>query len=162
MSVSLLLLSLPPLKLPYGFKFSLNLWKLPQNVTHLYIQTPPPWNGFWCMNLRYFWFNWNATDLFTQYVYPIHAKSRLIRNKRDKVGEILAGNKKPPQLRRGLMFLLRRVEDLNFCIQVKGWRISNTQSQEENYRMCAINVLCFLDYWFYKLVEYGFRKGQRS
>ena len=26
--------------------------------------------------------------------------------------------------------------------------------------MCAINVLCFLDYWFYKLVEYGFRKGQ--
>jgi len=26
--------------------------------------------------------------------------------------------------------------------------------------MCAINVLCFLDYLFYKLVEYGFRKGQ--
>ena len=28
--------------------------------------------------------------------------------------------------------------------------------------MCAINALCFLDYCFYKLVEYGFRKGQVS
>jgi len=42
MSVSLLLLNLPPLKFPYGVKFSLNLLKLPQNVTHLYIVSPPP------------------------------------------------------------------------------------------------------------------------
>ena len=36
------------------------------------------------------------------------------------VGELLTGNKKTPQLRRGFMFLLRRVRDLNSCIQVKG------------------------------------------
>ena len=62
MSVSLLLLHLPPLKLPYGVKFSLNLWKLPQNVTYLYILTPPPWKGFWYMDLRYFSFNWNHNN----------------------------------------------------------------------------------------------------
>ena len=74
--------------------------------------------------------------------------------------------KKALQLSKAFVYLLtikwRRIEDLNFCIQVKGWRISNTQSHEEEYWMCAINVLCFLDYWFYKLVEYGFRKGQVS
>ena len=53
--------------------------------------TPPypplycPWWGYIRLN---FW-------LFTQYVYSIRAKTRLIRTKRDKVGEILAGNKKP-------------------------------------------------------------------
>jgi len=46
-------------------------------------------------------------------VFPIRGKTRLIRTKRDKVGEVLAGNKKPHHLRRGLVFLLRRVRDLN-------------------------------------------------
>jgi len=36
------------------------------------------------------------------------------------VGELFTGNKKPLQLRRGLMFLLRRVQDLNLCNQIKG------------------------------------------
>ena len=35
------------------------------------------------------------------------------------VGELLWGIKKTPQLRRGLMFLLRRVQDLNLCMEVK-------------------------------------------
>ena len=77
-----------------------------------------------------------------------------------KWGRLLAGNKKPHHLRRGLVFLLRRVQDLNLRRIVIPWRISNTQSHNEEYWICAINVLCFLDYWFYKLVEYGFRKGQ--
>ena len=63
MSVSLLLLNLPPLKLPYGVKFSLNVWKLPQNVTRLYIDSPPPWKGFWYMNLRYLWFILDCSHL---------------------------------------------------------------------------------------------------
>ena len=78
------------------------------------------------------------------------------------VGELIQSKQKPHHLRRGLVFLLRRVEDLNFCMIVKPWRISNTQSHNEEYWMCAMNVLCFLDYWFYKLVDHGFRKGQEG
>jgi len=59
----------------------------------------------------------------------------------------LLDKQKPPQLRRGLMFLVRRVRDLNSRKIVIPWRISNTQSHKEDYGMCAINVLCFLDYF---------------
>ena len=72
--------------------------------------------------------------------------------------------KKATQLSKAFVFISsikwRRVRDLNSRKIVIPWRISNTQSHEETYQMCAINVLCFLDYWFYKLVEYGFRKGE--
>ena len=52
------------------------------------------------------------------------------------------------------------MQDLNLRMIIKPWQISNTQSLKYVYQMCAINVLYFLDYWFYKSVEYGFRKGQ--
>ena len=126
MSVSLLLLNLPPLKFPYWVKFSLNLWKLPQNVTRLYIQTPPPWKGFCYMDLRYFSFNWWKFLVWVSpFSFSFYGETCTSVIMIEVVGEFITGNKKPLQLRRGLMFLLRRVEDLNFCIQVKGWRISN-------------------------------------
>jgi len=42
-----------------------------------------------------------AADSFTQYVYPIHAKTRLIRTKRDKVGEVTLGQIKTPSFKMG-------------------------------------------------------------
>ena len=51
----------------------------------------PLW-GYIRLNL---WLMFDCSGLVYQYVYRIHAKTRLIRTKRDKVGEILAGNKKP-------------------------------------------------------------------
>ena len=60
MGVSLLLCWYTPLKFPYGVKFSLNFWNLGQNVTRLYIPTPPPWKGFYLYELRYLWFIWSV------------------------------------------------------------------------------------------------------
>ena len=62
------------------------------------------------------------------------------------VGGVNSVHTKTPSFLTGFVFLLRRVQDLNLRRIVIPCRISNTQSHDENYRMCAINVLCFLDY----------------
>ena len=46
-------------------------------------------------------------------VFPICGKNRLIRTKRDKVGEVILGHTKTPLFLMGFMFLFWRVLDLN-------------------------------------------------
>jgi len=55
-----------------------------------------------------------------QFGYALLGETCTSMNKCEVVGELFTGNKKPLQLRRGLMFVKRRVQDLNLCNQIKG------------------------------------------
>ena len=89
MSVSLLLLNLPPLLCPLRVQIWLNSsWGLVLR-----------WNRDWLM-IEFL----NAWDSFTQYVYSIWDKTWWLWLLVTRSGEELAGNKKPHQLRRGLCF----------------------------------------------------------
>ena len=52
----------------------------------------------------------NATDFVSRLGFPIHAKTRLIRTKRDKVGEVTLGQTKTPSFKMGLSVSLAESE----------------------------------------------------
>ena len=62
------------------------------------------------MDLRYFSFNSNATDFVSRFSFPINGKTRLIRTKRDKVGEVTSGQIKTPSFKTGLSVSLAESE----------------------------------------------------